>query len=101
MGVSNMKNVYFKSIIIADLQSETARSQTFEKGFNVITSADNHVGKSSLLKSLYYTLGTEVKFDSVWTRQPKLYVLSLDVDGKNIVWHVLGKIMQYLKMTSF
>ena len=83
-----MKNVYFKSIIIADLQSETARSQTFEKGFNVITSADNHVGKSSLLKSLYYTLGAEVKFDSVWTRQPKLYVLSLDVDGKEYVDYI-------------
>ena len=91
MGVSNMKNVYFKSIIIADLQSETARSQTFEKGFNVITSTDNHVGKSSLLKSLYYTLGTEVKFDSVWTRQPKLYVLSLDVDGKEYCVARFGK----------
>lgn len=91
MGVSNMKNVYFKSIIIADLQSETARSQTFEKGFNVITSADNHVGKSSLLKSLYYTLGAEVKFDSVWTRQPKLYVLSLDVDGKEYCVARFGK----------
>ena len=91
MGVSNMKNVYFKSIIIADLQSETARSQTFEKGFNVITSADNHVGKSSLLKSLYYTLGAEVKFDSVWTRQPKMYVLSLDVDGKEYCVARFGK----------
>ena len=61
-----MKEVYFKKLMIADLQNRTARVQSFEKGLNVVTSADNHVGKSSLLKSLYYTLGAEVDFDSVW-----------------------------------
>ena len=67
-----MKEVYFKQIMIADLQNKTARVQPFEKGLNVVTSIDNHVGKSSLLKSLYYTLGAEVDFDSVWDRQSKL-----------------------------
>ena len=43
-----MKEVYFKSLMIADLQNRTARVQLFEKGLNVVTSADNHVGKSSL-----------------------------------------------------
>lgn len=77
-----MKEVYFKKLMIADLQNRTARVQPFEKGLNVVTSADNHVGKSSLLKSLYYTLGAEVDFDSVWDRQSKLYVATLGVDGK-------------------
>ena len=45
-----MKEVYFKQIMIADLQNKTARVQPFEKGLNVVTSIDNHVGKSSLLK---------------------------------------------------
>ena len=75
-----MKEVYFKQIMIADLQNKTARVQPFEKGLNVVTSIDNHVGKSSLLKSLYYTLGAEVDFDSVWDRQSKLYVVTLSVD---------------------
>ena len=66
--------------MIADLQNKTARVQPFEKGLNVVTSIDNHVGKSSLLKSLYYTLGAEVDFDSVWDRQSKLYVVTLSVD---------------------
>ena len=52
----------------------------FEKGLNVVTSIDNHVGKSSLLKSLYYTLGAKVDFDSVWDRRSKLYVVTLSVD---------------------
>lgn len=75
-----MKEVYFKELIIADLQNHTARVQSFEKGLNVVTSADNHVGKSSLLKSLYYTLGAEVDFDSVWDRQSKLYIATISVD---------------------
>lgn len=77
-----MKEVYFKKLIIADLQNRTARVQSFEKGLNVVTSADNHVGKSSLLKSLYYTLGAEVDYDSVWDKQSKLYIATLGVGEK-------------------
>ena len=77
-----MKEVYFKSLMIADLQNRTARVQLFEKGLNVVTSADNHVGKSSLLKSLYYTLGAEVDYDSVWDKQSKLYIATLAVGEK-------------------
>lgn len=47
-----MKEVYFKQIMIADLQNKTARVQPFEKGLNVVTSIDNHVGKSSLADSI-------------------------------------------------
>ncbi len=77
-----MKEVYFKSLMIADLQHKTARFQTFEKGLNVVTSTDNHVGKSSLLKSLYYCLGTEVKYDHVWDKNSKLYIATLSVNEK-------------------
>lgn len=77
-----MKEVYFKSLMIADLQNRTASVQLFEKGLNVVTSADNHVGKSSLLKSLYYTLGAEVDYDSVWDKQSKLYIATLAVGEK-------------------
>lgn len=81
-----MKEVFFRSILIADIQNHTARLQQFSKGFNVVTSADNHVGKSSLLKSLYYTLGAEVGFDSVWDRNSKLYVATICVDEE--IYHV-------------
>ncbi len=77
-----MKEVYFKNLMIADLKTHTARVQPFEKGLNVVTSEDNHVGKSSLLKSLYYTLGAEVDFDYVWDKQSKLYIATLSVGEK-------------------
>ena len=78
-----MKEMYFKNILISDINKHTARFQTFQKGFNVITSADNHVGKSSLLKSLYYVLGAEVEFDKVWDKNNKLYIAEINIDDKD------------------
>lgn len=74
-----MKEVYFQSVLIADLQNHMARFQEFSAGLNVVTSSENHVGKSSLLKSLYYALGAEVGFDSVWDKNSKLYVVDFCV----------------------
>lgn len=73
--------MYFNSILIADIVAHRARFQKFEKGLNVITSTDNHVGKSSLLKSLYHSLGANVKYDTVWDINSKIYILSFTVNG--------------------
>lgn len=75
-----MKEMYFNNILIADIVKKTARFHEFEKGFNVITSQENHVGKSSLLKSLYYTMGAEVVFDNVWNKNTKIYIVEFYVD---------------------
>lgn len=76
-----MSSMIFKSILIADVQKHTARFVPFGKGLNVITSAENHVGKSSVIKSLYDTLGAEVRFDARWDKDTKLTVVTIDVDG--------------------
>ncbi len=78
-----MNEMYFKSILISDVQKHKAYFQRFSKGFNVITSIDNHVGKSSLLKSLYYTLGAEVEYDAIWDKNSKLYEVNICVNGQD------------------
>lgn len=80
-----MSEMYFKNILISDVQTHKARFQEFSKGFNVITSNDNHVGKSSLLKSLYYTLGAEVEYDAIWDKNSKLYVVTISVNNQDYV----------------
>ena len=75
-----MKEMYFDNILIADIVEKTAYFHKFEKGFNVVTSKDNHVGKSSLLKSLYFAMGAEVGFDNVWNKNTKLYVVEFYID---------------------
>lgn len=76
-----MKNVVFKNILICDVQKHTAHFQEFSEGINVITSEENHVGKSSLLKSLYYALGAEVEFDTVWDKNTKMYMVEIGIDS--------------------
>ena len=88
-----MSEMYFKSILIADIVSHKARSQQFQKGLNVITSTNNHVGKSSLLKSLYHTLGANVKYDSVWNVNNKLFALDFCVD--NIDYRIVRQIKSF------
>ena len=76
-----MSGMFFKNILIADVQKHAARFISFEKGLNVITSTENHVGKSSVIKSLYDTLGAEVHFDARWSKDTKLTAVTIDVDG--------------------
>lgn len=78
-----MNEMYFKSVLIADIGKHTARFQPFSKGFNVVTSKDNHVGKSSLLKALYYTMGAEVSYDPVWDKNSKLYIVTISVNDED------------------
>lgn len=77
-----MSKMYFRSILIADIQQKTAHFHEFTEGLNIITSRDNHVGKSSLLKSLYYAMGAEVSFDDVWGKNYKLCVAEFFVNEK-------------------
>ena len=77
-----MDGMLFKEILIADINTHKAYRQHFSAGLNVVTSRDNHVGKSSLLKSLYYTLGAEVEYDHEWGRSSKLYILTFEVKKK-------------------
>lgn len=75
-----MNEMYFKEIIIADVILKKGTHQIFNKGLNVITSHENHVGKSALLKSLYYSLGAEVKFDNTWNKNSKLFITTIMVN---------------------
>lgn len=86
-----MSSMIFRSILIADVQEHTARFIPFNEGLNVITSTENHVGKSSVLKSLYHTLGAEVHFDSRWSKDTKLTAVTIDVDGTEY------RVVRYIK----
>lgn len=71
----------FSKILIADLNTKTAKLINFIKGINVITSEENHVGKSSLVKSLYHSLGAEVGFDEMWDKKSKLYITEIIINN--------------------
>lgn len=77
-----MKKVIFDNLMIADFHGKKAYSISFIEGINVVTSVQNKYGKSSIIKSLYHTLGAEVRFDADWGKERNLYVLDFKVDDK-------------------
>lgn len=76
-----MSSVIFKELLIVDEKMQSAIKVAFGRGANVVTSRKNHVGKSCLLKSLYYTLGAEVEFDEIWKQTEKAFFLKIEVNG--------------------
>lgn len=82
-----MKNMIVNSIAIISPNSKTAKYAEFTAGINVVTSNKNingnYVGKSSLLRSIYHTLGADGKFStSLWEREGKYtYILDFSINN--------------------
>lgn len=57
-------NLIINSITMVDLTNKEAKRISFSAGKNMLTSERNHLGKSVIMKSLYYTLGAEVYYPS-------------------------------------
>ena len=78
-----MKKVLFKRIAILSLTERKAFSFDFSEGLNFIHGT-NDTGKSSLIKSLYYCLGGDVRLDDGWKSQETITKVTLLHDGKTI-----------------
>ena len=77
-----------KRILIIDHDSSEAGEYSFSAGPNLLVSADNSQGKSSLLKALYYALGLDIKpFPKDW-RPPKMTMIVSSVDL--LIANILG-----------
>lgn len=78
-----MKKVLFKRIAILSLTERKAFSFDFTEGLNFIHGT-NDTGKSSLIKSLYYCLGGDLRLDDGWKTQETIIKVTLSYDGKTI-----------------
>ena len=55
-------NLVISSVTMVDLTSKEAKRVSFSPEKNLLTSEHNHLGKSVIMKSIFYTLGAEVYF---------------------------------------
>ncbi|HIF9219889.1 AAA family ATPase [Photobacterium damselae] len=60
-----MKSIYFKSVHILSLRDKKGFYFEFSPSVNII-SGENDTGKSSFIKSLYHTLGADIRLDKKW-----------------------------------
>lgn len=106
-----MMNLIINSISIVDLTSKEAKRIVFSPGKNMLTSGGNHLGKSVIMKSLYYTLGAEVFFPNPIKRINLLTFLDFSLNNINyrvarlknsFVLYVTGKYVDtYTSIGSF
>jgi len=72
--VANMKRLLIKKLIVISECEETSREIEFETGLNIIIGI-NKTGKSSLIKSIFYTLGCSVLFEDEWKKLVNKYII--------------------------
>ncbi len=75
-----MKSLIFKKLMILSEQEQKAIQLTFDKKINVIIGADNSVGKSTLVKNLFWALGCNPYFDDAWKGAESKTVIEFCVD---------------------
>lgn len=80
----------FNKLIIIDHIEKVAKIQEFKKGINIVTSNDNGIGnykgKSTLLKSIFHSLGADAKFDNSkgWeVRNKYFYILDFTLNDNS------------------
>jgi hypothetical protein len=76
-----MKNLRFESLELLSLKEQRARQILFHPKMTVII-GENDVGKSSVIKSIYWTLGAEAaKIHPSWAEANIKSLLTFTVDG--------------------
>ncbi|WP_424768330.1 hypothetical protein [Paenibacillus sp. sgz302251] len=67
-----------RKIIIISKTEESSIEVAFTKGLNIII-GKNKTGKSSLIKTIFYSLGCELKFDDDWEKLNKRSIISFSI----------------------
>lgn len=79
-----IKEMRFNRIAIISKTEKKAAQFDFSKSYNVILSKQkNSVGKSSLVKSIFWCFGCEPQFDQAWKALDCRVVLDFEVQGRS------------------
>lgn len=76
------KQLLIKQLTILSIPEKAAKTVTFHPQRNLIT-GENDVGKSSIIKSIYHSLGADVHFDSVWEKADAISLLTFSYSNKD------------------
>ena len=75
-----MKKLIIKSLVIVSEKTKTANKFEFKPGKNLITSDNNTVGKSTLVKMILWSFGCKPRFDTNWKALEAKAAITFTVD---------------------
>lgn len=84
-------NLIVTSLSMVDLTNQEAKRITFKPTKNFITSTHNHLGKSVIMKSIYYTLGADVYYPATIKKLRLLTYIDFNLDNKSYRIARLGR----------
>lgn len=76
-----MKSLQFKRLVLVSDSKRLANQFEFPKRLNLITGKDNSIGKSTLVKNIFWALGCEPALDEEWKSNDVKALLYFNVDG--------------------
>jgi hypothetical protein len=77
-----MKGLQFQRLVLISDSKKLANQFKFPKRLNLITGKDNSIGKSTLVKNLFWALGCEPSFDTEWKSNDVKVLLEFTIDNK-------------------
>ncbi|WP_424475034.1 AAA family ATPase [Oceanobacillus kimchii] len=92
-----MRRFLLNKLIVISKKEEKSKEIDFKKGLNIILGA-NKTGKSSIIKSIFYALGCEVKFESEWKLLIDKYLLYFTYGEKEYLIVRTGKYFELYKI---
>jgi len=105
-----MSSLKFQRLVLISDSKRLANQFTFPKRLNLITGEDNSIGKSTLAKSLLWSLGCDPVFDEEWKSNDIKSILYFTVNNKEyfscrgshstILGLVNGEAKRYTKITG-
>ncbi|WP_285011844.1 endonuclease [Lactococcus formosensis] len=88
-----MSELIIDRLIVIDPKKEEANSFRFSNKSNLIISDGNTIGKSSLMKSIYYSLGADIKnFQPGWKYKSYIFQVDVFIDSELIIIKRFGNI---------
>ncbi|EDZ9818627.1 hypothetical protein GKT97_13110 [Salmonella enterica] len=78
-----MRNLTFQRLVLISDSKRLANQFSFQKRLNLITGKDNSIGKSTLAKSLLWSLGCDPVFDEEWKSNDIKSILYFTINNKD------------------
>lgn len=77
-----MQSLKFSRLLVLSNSEKSANQFEFSKTLNLITATDNSVGKSTLLKLIFWTFGCEPEFDTTWKSKDCTTYIEFEISNK-------------------
>lgn len=105
-----MRNLTFQRLVLISDSKRLANQFSFQKRLNLITGKDNSIGKSTLAKSLLWSLGCDPVFDEEWKSNDIKSILYFTINNKeyfscrgthSIILGAIGdEVQRYINITG-